>query len=110
MDLDQSSPIMLHAHRGIQWNLIGLAGALATAALSMVAARLNPLSAVVVIVSGISVLLTGRSLRAISALVQVVQPPAPRWMASLVAVTFLLGPLISVIGAWLLFGYSRPAP
>jgi hypothetical protein len=110
MDLDQSSTIVKHAHRGIRWHVIGLAATLATAFLSISLAQLNPMSAIVVILSGIGVILAGRSLRAVGALIQVVQPPPPRWIASLVPVTFLIGPLISAIGAWLLLGHWRPAP
>jgi predicted ABC-type sugar transport system permease subunit len=110
MALNRSPPIALHAHRGLRWNIVGFAAGLATACFSMVAARVNPASAIVVIISGIGIVLTGRSLRAVGALIQVVQPPAPRWIAWLVPITFLIGILIAVIGARLLFVSWRPAP
>ena len=107
MTLDQSPPIARYALRGLRWNIVVLAATLVAAGFSMVAARANPGSAIVVILSGIGIVFTGRSLRAVGALIQLVKPP-PHWIGWLVPATFVIGPLIAITGAWLLFGPWLP--
>jgi hypothetical protein len=70
----------------------------------MLSTRANPLSAIVVVFSGITVVFIGRGMRAAGRLLGVVRPPQPPWIPWLVPVTFVVGPLVSAIGALRLFG------
>jgi hypothetical protein len=70
----------------------------------MLGTRTNPLSGIVVLFSGITVIFIGRGMQAAGRLLRITQPPQPRWISWLVPVTFVVGPLVSAIGALRLFG------
>lgn len=110
MNLDYSSLIAQHTHRGLRWQVFGLLASLVTAVLATLTARTNPFSAVLVVVCGIGFIFAARSLRAAGALLQLVTPPSPKWIAWLVPLTFVAGPLTSAVGLGLLLQYWRPAP
>ena len=110
MDLEPSALIAQHTRRGLRWQVFGLFASSATAVLAALTARTNPLSAVLVGVCGIGCVFAARSLRAAGTLLQLVQPPSPKWVSRLVPLAFVVGLLTSAIGLWLLFQYWRPAP
>jgi hypothetical protein len=107
MDLDYSSLIAQHAHRGLRWQIFGLFASLGTAVLTTLTARTNPFSAALLIVCGIGFISAARSLRAVGRLLQLVKPPSPKWISWLVPFTFIAGPLTAVVGLRLLFQYWR---
>jgi hypothetical protein len=110
MDLERSAMMAQHARRGLRWQVVGLFASSATAVLAALAARTNPLSAVVVALCGIGSVFAARSLRAAGTLLQLVQPPSPKWISRVVPLALVVGLLTVAIGLWLLFQHWRPGP
>jgi hypothetical protein len=109
MHSNELSPIGEHAHRGLRWQLLALVLSLATLFFA-IASTSTRYSAALVLLCGISLITAGRSLCALDKLLQIVQPPSPRWMPWLVMLTFVGGPLVMAFGAWRLLSFGRPAP
>lgn len=103
MGINHSLLIAESARRGLRLQVLGFATWIALALISILGARTNPLMAMLVVLSGIGVVFIGRSLRATGTLLRVTEPPQPAWIAPLVVVTFVAGPVVSAIGLWQLF-------
>ncbi len=110
MHTQSLAPVAEHTRRGLRWQFGGLVLSLATVLLATASARTNPYSALLVLVCGLGVVVASRGFRAAGRLLQIVQPPSPRWVSRIATVTLVGGPLIAAFGAWLLFRYWHQAP
>jgi hypothetical protein len=103
-------PVAAHARRSQRWQLVGIGLTVATAGLAAFNARKDVWSAVVVLACGVSAVFGGRSLRAGAALLQITEPPIPRWSLWVSALSVVTGGLLILAGAaWLVQGW-RAAP
>ena len=80
---------------------------LAASALAIPAARSNRSSALLVIACGVGMTFVARGLRAASVMLQVADPPSPRWPTRVAAMAYVLGSVLVLTGALLFIGVFR---
>lgn len=104
------APVADHTHRGLRAQLLGLVLSLSLVLLGTASARTNPYSALLVLICGLSLVVESRGFRAAGRLLQIAEPPSPRWISAIATATLIGGPIIMAVGAWLLVHPRRPAP
>ena len=97
-------------HRGLRLQARALVFPLTLVLLGTASARTNHYSALLVFICGVALVVEGYGFRIGGRLLQIVDPPSPRWVSRAATATLVAGPVIAAFGLWLFFHFRHVDP
>jgi hypothetical protein len=104
MSTDTNPDLGRLVRRGLLVQLLVFVTILVASLVAIPSARSHRASALLVIVCGIGITFVARGLRAASVMLQVTDPPSPRWPTRVAAMAYVLGSVLVLTGALLFIG------